>query len=364
MSESLSMREIDALGVVIPSRRDGIRVQRLITRLLEEAARLPHRILVVLADDGENGTFGDGLPESDRLLVTHSQAVGPGAARARGTQCFSDYLSTVAARPTHSWIVSLDADVEIPADFLATWWKAISSSTAEILSAPAHFGAGPGETPLREEVDALGSWLWSDTFLYERFLGIVNLGGSNHAISLERCAWLGGYLQPTAIIDGERALVAGDDWDFGLRARIAGYMIEPTPAPVVIASPRRIVADPVGFLAGRSYEGTFAPVSERGPKNLWPPTEPWNEIAGRGRARIVAHFLLKPLIVGIEPTGTLEWLIGDTLSHEVQEVIHRAPPTGGEWNEYRTQLIAYLFTEEIFALCGRIAQYLAGSVAP
>jgi hypothetical protein len=142
-----------------------------------------------------------------------------------------------------------------------------------------------------------------------------------------------------------------------------GYSVERVTAPVVVTSTRRIVSDPVGFLAGRSYEREFVPVRDGASTDPWPPIEAWGAIAARGRARLVAHFLLKPILAGIEPDGALEWFLGEALTKELARTRERAPRRAAEWNAYRTELIDLLFEPEVFAFCGRVAAHLSGASA-
>jgi hypothetical protein len=242
------------------------------------------------------------------------------------------------------------------------WRREIEYSAGDVLCAPAHFGALVGEVGLDPNVDAASSWLWGDTAFYERFVGVVNSGGCNHAVSVATCLANDSYLQPTAEFAGRSAIVAGDDWDFGLRARMRGFAIERVASPVVVTSTRRHAADPVGFLAGRSYERPFEPVRGSALAAVWPPDEGWDAIAARGRARLVAHFLLKPILAGLEPHGALDWFLGEPLVKQVAEIASRAPRWDSDWNSFRTAVISLLFEDDVFACCGRIAQRLSGAV--
>ncbi len=351
-------RRVDRIGVIIPARHDGENAQRLVTAVLRSADEVADIVTVILADDGENGHFGTGLPDDPRLLVATTTEHGPGYARAAGVRLFAE--QTREFREEHCWVISLDADVTIPDDFLTSWLGQITTSSAELLTAPAHFGSVNGEPLLTDDVNAASAWMWSDTTFYERFVGVVNLGGSNHAISLACYNAVGGYLQPTAELEGRQVLVAGDDWDFGLRARLRGYAIERVEAPLVIASTRRIAADPVGFLSGRTYEGIFAPVPTDGASEPWPPSEPWNSVVTRGRARIFAHFLLKPLLAGLKPLGAIEWFVGRELSDELAAILDRSPVLDIDWNEFRTTLIGMIFGDDVFSFCRRAAAQLTG----
>lgn len=355
-------RITERLGIVVPSRRDGHNAAVTARALLASANDVPVPVTVVVVDDGDNDGFGDGLPKDERLVLASTTEHGPGFARSAGVTAFADRVADLGGSPERSWIVSLDADVQLGVRFIPSWLTEIQQSTEDILCAPAHFGALPGESELNGDVRAASSWMWADTSLYERMVGIVNVGGCNHAVSLAVCSANGSYLQPTIGVGSERLIVAGDDWDFGLRARLSRFSIGRVDTPAVVTSTRRLVADPIGFLAGRSYERPFEPVRGSAVIETWPPEEPWNAVAARGRARLAAHFLAKPLFAGVTPVGPLEWFLGESLQEELALLSGRAPHLDSDWNLFRSELVNFLFEDEVFACCGRIAQHLSGAV--
>jgi GT2 family glycosyltransferase len=357
------MRTVERLGVVVPARRDGKNAAATARALLASAERVSIPVTVIIVDDGDNEGFGDGLPDDQRLLVASTTEHGPGFARSAGVSAFADHVGTSGSSPEKAWVVSLDADVHLGEEFIPAWLAGIEQKTEDILCAPAHFGALTGERELNREVQVASSWMWADTSLYESLVGVVNVGGCNHAVSLAVCLANGSYLQPTTGAGKDRTIVAGDDWDFGLRARLSLFSIGRVDAPVVVTSTRRLVADPVGFLAGRSYERPFEPIRDASSSQAWPPEEPWNAIAARGRARLAAHFLAKPLFAGIAPEGPLDWFLGKTLFAELLRLSENAPQRDSDWNVFRSELIDFLFEEEVFAYCGRISQHLSGGPA-
>lgn len=356
----------ELVGVVVPARLDGALARRTARALLTSADAGDADTVVVIVDDGDNGGFDGGLPDDDRLVVVATDDHGPGHARTAGARLVLGAAERRGVTPANAWLISLDADVTLDDAFLPTWAATIAASEADVLGAPAHFGPVSGEAPLLDDVVAATGWMWHDTTLYERFVGLVNLGGCNHAVSLETVMANGWYCQPTAEIDGAEAIVPGDDWDFGLRARMAGLRVTRVDGPEVVTSTRRIAADPVGFLAGRTYERAFSPVRASPDGWRWPPEEAWDDIARRGRARLVAHFLLKPLLAGIEARGELAWFLGRQLTGELEGLRARAPELEGDahWNAFRTALVAMLFEPETFRWCERVASRIAGATAP
>ena len=356
----------DLLGVVVPARLDGAFAKRTAGALLSSADAGAPDTIVVIVDDGDNEGFDGGLPVDERLVVATTDDHGPGHARTAGARAVAGIAARRGVVPANAWVISLDADVVLDDAFLSRWATTITASEADVLGAPAHFGPVSGEAPLLDDVLAASGWMWHDTSLYERFVGLVNLGGCNHAVSLETARANGWYRQPTGTIDGVEQIVAGDDWDFGLRARMAGFEVARVDGPAVVTSMRRIAADPVGFLAGRSYERAFLPVRGSPDGSSWPPEEAWVDVARRGRARLVAHFLLKPLLAGIEPSGELAWFLGPRLTGELESLRARAPKLEGEerWNAYRTALVSMLFEPETFGWCERVAARIAGAGTP
>ncbi|MDA8032822.1 MAG: glycosyltransferase [Actinomycetota bacterium] len=356
---------LELLGAVVPARRDGVLAGRTARALLSSAGCGTTDTVVVVVDDGDNDGFDGGLPGDERLVVVRTDAHGPGHARTAGARAVAALAGRRGIAPGAAWVVSLDADVSLDDGFLPGWAATIAEQAGDVLGGPALFGPVAGEVPLHDDVLAASGWMWSDTSLYERFVGLVNLGGCNHAASLAAVAANGWYHQPTDRVDGAEVVVAGDDWDFGLRARMAGLEVVRVDGPAVVTSMRRIAADPVGFLAGRSYEAAFLPVRGAPGATSWPPEEPWVDVARRGRARLVAHFLLKPLLAGIEPAGELDWFLGPALSGELAGLRARAPGRrDGGWNDYRKALVALLFEPDVFGWCERVALRIAGADTP
>lgn len=354
------------LGVVVPARLDGAFAARTARALLAAADAGVSETVVVVVDDGGNDGFDGGLPADERLIVTENDRHGPGNARTTGAKVVAEVAARRGIPARSAWVISLDADVTLETDFLRQWGAAIATGEADVLGGPAHFGPVPGEAPLLDDVLVASGWMWHDTSLYEHFVGLVNLGGCNHAVSVETAQANGWYRQPTVPMGGVEVLVAGDDWDFGLRARMAGRRLARVGGPAVVTSMRRIAADPVGFLAGRTYEQAFSPVRGAPEPWGWPPEEPWVDIVRRGRARLVAHFLLKPLLAGIEPSGELRWFLGPDLADDLETLRARAPRLEGEeeWNDYRAALVSMLFEPETFAWCERVAVQIAGAGTP
>ncbi|MCL2393935.1 MAG: glycosyltransferase [Acidimicrobiaceae bacterium] len=355
-------RRVAALGVVVPARNDAGYAAATVEALLDSADRSTVPVSVILVDDGENGPMRASLPGDERLAVVTTREHGPGHARTAGAKAFAEQARALGVAAGEGWLVSLDADVSLPGDFVGRWVEAIGATDADILGGPAIFAPVGDEAPLPADVEAASEWMWSDTGLYEHFVGLVNVGGCNHAVSIEVARANTWYLQPTAVVEGTRRIVPGDDWDFGLRARMSGWSTGRVREPAVTTSVRRIAADPVGFLAGRSYERPFEPIRGSASPEAWPPAESWQAVSSRGRARLVAHFLAKPLLAGLAPKGELDWFLGPELRAE-WEAFARSAPTwqrGADWNAFRTALIDLCFADEVFGWCRQVARRIAG----
>ena len=348
------------LGVIVPAYCDGSAAKSLIVSLLSSADRCPIPVSIAVADNGGNCGFNGGLPEDPRLFTVQVSKRGPGHARTAGTQALLAKWRERMGSLDNAWLVSLDADTRIEIDFLQQWITTISQSTADVLVATQLLRALPGERAADQDVKAACTWLWSHAELCETFVGIVNIGGCNHALLASLCSVNEYYVQPVATIGGRQVILAGEDWDFGLRARLNGFSIQRVGSPACVTSARRIVNDPAGFLAGRTYEKPFHPVSVAEVAPPWPPAEQWAALADAGRARIVAHFLLKPIIAGLHPAPSLRWFLGDRLRAELEEMPRMNRPVQSDWQEYRNNLISYLFEPQTIDLARRIGRQLAG----
>jgi hypothetical protein len=357
------MTELEALGILVPAHRDGPAAKSLVAALLVAADRCPVPVSIVVADNGGNDGFGGGLPDDARLRTVEVAQRGPGRARTAAARTLVEDWRERGNRLESAWIVSLDADTAVDPDFLIAWTRAIDGSSADVLNGPLFFGPLGGDHALPEDVDAAAAWLWSLTALCETFVGIVNSGGCNHALRASVSEANEYYVQPVASVDGTEVIVPGSDWDFGLRARLQGIRVARVASPICVTSVRRIGHDPAGFLAGRSYEKPFEPVAAGDVATAWPPPEDWASIADNGRARIIAHFLLKPIVADLSAAPSLRWFLGETLWSELNAMSRMARPAPGQWQTYRTKLIGRLFEPETFDLARRIGRRLAGVAA-
>jgi hypothetical protein len=88
--------------------------------------------------------------------------------------------------------------------------------------------------------------------------------------------------------------LAGEDWDLGLRLRVAGYDVAECPVSVRDEG-RRMLADIHAYLSGIAYEGEFARISAAGaPCDLEPLTAA--SLAEPTTSRALLHFFFKVVL--------------------------------------------------------------------
>ena len=349
--------EVEQIGITIPARRDAKRAVQLAQQLSQQIAmETPTEIVVV--DNGDN----PGIDEANSLpgvSVVCEPKLGPGNARSAGLQKHLARWSN-SHDLERCWIVSLDADAAVSADYIATWVDSIRKTHAPLIAGHSIFSELAGGHSIPESLEVASRWAWEIAGRCEDLIGVVNVGGCNHVVRADVAHDLGGYNQPFARgPNGDVELLAGDDWDFGLRARISGVETARVHQPTCLTSNRRLACDPVGFLTGACYEGAFAPV-ERYSTQEWPPIESWPSIKKRSAVRLVGHFLVKPAMCGIPLEAKAQWLLGEDLEKELEIIESRSVSARETWNDRRSDLIVELFSPAAIDLAGRIVRRLQG----
>lgn len=347
------------LGIVVPTRSDAGHAVRLIAELVGDGLSESGPTTVVVVDNGLNEAGLESLPPG---VVAISEPT-PGAAYAMSTGC--RYLIDRWAASAHlndSWILVLDADCSVTSEFIPNWLENLAAPGPDIRCGALRFESLPGEPTLPPEVDAAWAWMWKYARWLERFAGVTNTA-TNHAARASLSNSLGHYVQPTEITaSGVEVPVAGTDWDFGLRARLAGATVS-RKGPPCRTSVRRIADDPAGFLTGRAYESQFRQASGSLVAE-WPPAEDWPAILEFALARFTAHYLVKPLLVGLPADDTLRWFLGESLWDELIRTTRQFETPHNlntDWVPYRRSLVRTLFEPSVFDLCGRLARRLQGS---
>jgi hypothetical protein len=347
------------IGVIVPVHADAEAAQSLLTQLMA-LRNTPIPVEIVFVDNGGNGDLAGIMAGHDGVTCLTENQRGPGCARSAAVHWLVKKWTDQQLDLAECWIVSLDADAEIGPDFLSEWEATIMGSKAALVAVGAHLHPLRGEERPPEAVMTAARWLWDFTTRCEELIGVVNIGGCNHAVRADVCIELGAYIQPIQeSADGQRSVVAGDDWDFGLRARMRGYEIARSSRPHCRTSSRRLAEDPVGFLTGRVYEGPFRPVVGNQGKT-WPPHESWADIAGPATARLAAHFLLKPLVCGVALNPGAGWFLSTVIQDDVAALMKTAPRYEGDWLAFRSELMQFIFQPAAKKISMRLAAQLQG----
>jgi hypothetical protein len=208
---------------------------------------------------------------------------------------------------TPEWLVTVDADVEVRADWLAQW-----NTTFDAVEDDETVGAiNGGEVQDHLYTDHPHAKKVSSAFglglnAGERLAGITNLNGVNHAVRTIAYLTAGPYLQPTAPSPDGVISLAGEDWDLGVRLRRAGFRIVETPASVIDRG-RRFLADVHAYVSGEAYEGAFKRLKPAGgPKDIAP--EEVAVLVDGAIERSLRHFFLKPILAGAVSLASVDGL--------------------------------------------------------
>jgi hypothetical protein len=281
-----------SLGVVIPALDEAERLPPLLAAL--ESGLEAHDTVVVV-DNGSSDATVDILRDlaTDRswLTVLHEDRRGPGWARGRGA---AHLLTNWSGDFDDCWMLSCDADAKPGRGHLDTWRRHLERSDADLVTGSYRFA----EQDLAAVRDARTSFhTFGETVrVCEDYVGVVNPTGTNHAVRASSYVRIGGYQQPRSTrVSGRSCLVAGDDWDLGVRTRLAGLAVERIDHRMVVSA-RRFLADPAGYLTGAAHDGPFERVETAGKP---PPVPDLAKVTRATTARAVLHFLLKPLLLGI-----------------------------------------------------------------
>jgi glycosyltransferase involved in cell wall biosynthesis len=314
-------RPTPQVAVVVPCFDEAGYVDRLLEQLVPQTLATT-RWRVVLVDDGSTdatpGILAAAAAAGDRVSVLTGRWGSPGGARSAGV------AYALETDPTPDWLVTVDADVELPAEWLATW-----DATLQALDGDDTIGAvNGGEEQSHLYVDHPNAALVGSAFgmgigAGEGAAGVTNLNGVNHAVRASAYLTAGPYLQPTAPGPHGDVTLAGEDWDLGVRLRRAGFTVAETGA-VVIDRGRRLLTDVHAYVSGEAYEGAF--------RRLAPRTDPSADV---GDDEVVAlvdgaierslrHFFLKPILAEAVALDEVTGLSVDTRT-AMAEWMHRWP---------------------------------------
>ncbi len=285
-----------SLGVVIPALNEAQRLPLLLAAL--ESGLEADDMVVVIDNGSSDGTVGvlrDLATDRSWLTVLHEVRRGPGWARACGA---AHLLAGWSGDVDDCWMLSCDADAVPDRNHLDKWRRHLERSDADLVTGSYRFAE-------HEIVTVRGAQTSFQTFgetvrVCEDQVGVVNPTGANHAVRSSSYVRTGGYQQPRSTrVSGRSCVVAGDDWDLGIRTRLAGLVVERIDYRVVVSA-RRFLADPVGYLTGAAHDGPFERVEAAGTR---PPVSDPAKVTRAATARAILHFLLKPLLLGIGGIG-------------------------------------------------------------
>jgi len=277
--------------MVLPCHNEAEFLPALLEALLPQVAAQPGWRLVAV-DDSSTDTTGSILDAAARsataLRVIHGAFGSPGAARAAGAAA----VTVLGHGAPPDWLLTIDCDVEVPPDFVSGWQARISE---------VHGDDGVGALNGGEDQQHLfrglpnaqraGAKFGEAAGRSEAAVGIVNLNGVNHAVRTTAYLTAGPYEQPTMVGPDGEVNLAGEDWDLGVRLRLAGFRIDEC-AVTVRDRGRRLLADVTAYLTGEAYEGAFRRVSATSEQaDLDEVTA--TEIGERTVERVLVHFFFK-----------------------------------------------------------------------
>ncbi len=300
---------VPAAVVIVPCHNEAAYLPDLLTALVTQLEGQAGWWAVLVEDSSTDATatlLAQAAADHPQLLRVHYGRFGsPGAARSAGVAVAEAFASDRgdlhtqrygqdAAGPP-SWLIGIDADVLLSSDWVSSWAQALAAADPE-----QSIGALNGEEDQSHllapfpRAGQLSARFGAVAQRSEDRVGVTNLNGVNHAVRLGAYHACGPYRQPTGVGPDGPVVLAGEDWDLGLRLRLAGYTIAPTTITVADRG-RRLLADLAAYLGGTAYEGAFRRVQASGPAQdldaeqlarFWP---------GAAR-RAVLHFYAKPIL--------------------------------------------------------------------
>lgn len=288
--------QVPPAAVIVPCRDEAAYLPELLASLVPQVADQPGWRLILI-DDSSTDATGAMLDEAaedhpDMVVVRHGRYGSPGAARSAAAAIA---LHAVHGRRTPGWLITTDVDVQLPHDWIASW-----AATLCDVDGDERIGAVNGEERQDHLLEpfpnarALSARFGAVVVRSEALVGPTNLNGVNHAVRTEAYVTCGPYRQPVGEGPDGPVVLAGEDWDLGVRLRLAGYRI--APAEVAVADRgRRLLADLAAYLGGTAYEGAFGRVEAEGPAVDVSDAQLAELLPGTAR-RALLHFYAKPLL--------------------------------------------------------------------
>lgn len=278
------------IGIIIPCLNEERYVGKLLLSLqnaLQFKSYLKN-FRIFICDNGSSDNTVDILQsfssEFHSLTILEETSRGPGLALKKAAETAFEYVD---------WVVVVDADCTLPIDFVDKWVKAINNTSLQLLTGYFNFDDlfdkdFPNALSVVDEAVDFINYV-------EELFGKINICGANHAVAKDLYITLGGYSQPYFMKNNERIIIAGNDWDLGVKAR--AHQQEVGFVNVFnITSDRRAAKDIKSFLLGSAYEGAFDPIRERSIGSDLKLEEKSDVLIGN-KLRTVKHYALKPILV-------------------------------------------------------------------
>ncbi len=290
---------MSTVAVLLPCHNEARFLPSLLAGLLPQVEAQPGW-QVVAVDDSSTDATGSLLDRAARatgpaaLTVIHGRFGSPGGARTAAASSLT-VLAPPSAPPPPDWLLTTDCDVELPDDFVAGWAARLADLDGDEGVGAVNGGESQGHLfdGLPNAASASGAFGRAASRA-EAAVGVVNLNGVNHAVRTEAYLTAGPYLQPTALGPHGEANLAGEDWDLGVRLRLAGWRIEECGVTVRDRG-RRLLADVHAYLSGEAYEGAFTRIESAGPPvDLSPETAA--RVAEATVDRVLVHFFFKIIL--------------------------------------------------------------------
>ena len=302
------------VAVVIPCHDEAGYIDRLLGAMLPQLRELNSWSLVLVDDASSDATAGiiDAAAASPGVRALHGHFGAPGAARSAGVAAALDFRGAGhVARP--DWVITTDADVELTDSWAYDWTASLAVHDTD-----ESVGAVNGQErqdhllialPVaRRAMAALGHVVG----MCEGAVGTTNLNGVNHAVRALAYDTCGPYRQPFGIGPDGPVVLAGEDWDLGVRLRLAGYRVADS-ASTVLDRGRRLLADPHAYASGEAYEGAFTRKQAVGsPVDLT--DQQALAFLGPSADRLVMQFLLKIVLADPTLVGAVRGLQPSTIA--------------------------------------------------
>ncbi len=283
------------VALLLPCHDEAAYLPSLLATLVPQIEAHPGWRLVAVNDSSTDAT-GELLDAAaassaaSRLRVIHGHFGSPGGARTAAASSVT--VLGHGAQP--DWLLTIDCDVELPDDFVTRWAARLAEvhddESIGALNGDEHQAHLLEPFPHARRASAAFGLAANRA---EAAIGITNLNGVNHAVRTIAYLTAGPYLQPTVLGPDGVVDLAGEDWDLGVRLRLAGFRIEPCTVAVRDRG-RRLLADVLAYLSGEAYEGAFRRVHGDAPQDIDPAL--LTEIMDGTVARVLLHFFCKPVL--------------------------------------------------------------------